>query len=194
MWASSWKCSGPGRSPLDGGSCSCPGQGMEERSFKGELWVLPSPPPGHPPAATLRRCLGRATVPKVFSQKHPGVVQAESAVGIRPAATLEDPLDTQIPHQTHCLPPSASAFSKPSALNTMAWQCPGHSHCGIWPPPVWGQLITSIWRYRLLNLSLLAKDLLFLLNFHRSLQRNSRSQRLRLESAFPARAGFARLL
>lgn len=127
-------------------------------------------------------------------QKHPGVVQAESAVGIRPAAALENPLDPRVP-QTHCLPPSASVFSKLSSSNTIAWQCPGHSHCGIWPPPVWGQLITSIWRYRLLNLSLLAKDLLFLLNFLSSLQRKSRSQRLRLErSAFPARAAFARLL
>lgn len=146
-------------------------------------------------AATLRRCLGRATAPKVFCWDVPwcssGRVQWE----------LDLLLLWKIPRIPEYLTkPTASlllqAFSQnPSSLNTTAWQCPGHSHCEIWPPPVWGQLITSIWRYRLLNLSLLAKDLLFLLNFHRSLQRNSRSQRLRVErSAFPARAGFARLL
>lgn len=67
------------------------GRAWNQRSFKGELWVLPSPPPGHPPAATLRRCLGRATVPKVFSQKRPGIVQAESAVGIRPVLLWKIP-------------------------------------------------------------------------------------------------------
>lgn len=92
----------------------------------------------------------------------------------------------------HLTKATASLLLPPSSSNSTPWQSPGHPHCGIWPPPAWGQLITSIWRYRLLNLSLLAKDLLFLLNFHRSLQRNSRSQRLRLgRSAFPARAGFA---
>lgn len=55
---------------------------------------------------------------------------------------------------------------------------PDHHHSVFSPSAVCTQLIPYIWMYSLLNVHLLAKDLLFLVTFHISLQGNLRSQRL----------------
>lgn len=73
--------------PWMGEAVPAQGRAWNERSFEAQLWFhLPHPEKvpgqGHSSQGFLKDV-----------QKHPGVVQAESAVGIRPAAALENPLD-----------------------------------------------------------------------------------------------------